>query len=983
MARIARILLGGFLALLALAVGAVWLLPGVLDWNRYRDSIASLASAELGRPVSIEGPVTLTLLPRVVLTAARVAVADAGDGVAMTAQSLRLRVALGPLLSGRIDARELVLHRPDVRLPWPMAPAALVRRPDWLASLSAHIEDGRLSVGGVSFSGIEAVLSAGSDSGGYAAAGTAMFSGRPWRFTGRLTGAGSDGAAGLDMSLDGQGPTQGMGATFSGRLAADGALAGRIAARGPDLSQLLPAPPLPFRAEGRLTLAAGLAAADDLTIQIGGSPARGAVALRVAPAPRLDVALASSRLDLDAWLPVLLRGAAAYPVGLDLSAEAAQLHGGLLRRVRAAFDFRQGVAEIREAGAVLPGDASLHLTGRITLATRDRKPHFEGSARLAAPDLRTTLHWLATSGVQPLEELPAGVLRSAALTATAFADPDRVALAGLTGEADGNPLSGTLSVAFGARIAIAAGLAMDRLDLDPWLPATLPGPADASRLLAPFDADLQVQVRRAQARGVTIEDLSVDAVAARGALTLRRLAGSVLGGAGQRSGAGAGGNAGGGVHAELSGSVAEDGRISDGRLELTAGDASPVAALLPASRLPAVFWHAPARLRVEAAGPPEALGLRIGLDFGDARLEATPTVNLPAGTWSGPLTLRHPGAPRLLQALGLADPQAWIGDGSLSLISQLAGGGRRVNADSFDLTAGALHATGKLALDAGGPEPQLTGALTADTLPLPGLALRSPDPLPLGALRGWRGALRVQAAHVLSELAPAFDQATATVTLDGGVLALDGLAARLGGGALTGSARLDGPAEPPTLSVQAELRAASLGGPIFDLPLDVSAGVLDGSAALQASGHSPAAMLATLGGALHISGRSGAIDGFNMSGLREDLRQSAADDALAAALAGGTSGFDRLEVGMSVARGILGFDEARLSGPDGTTTLSGSIDLPGAAFDLHALLRAAVPDAPEVGLRLTGPFAAPRRTPELADVARWRTRERASQTGGP
>jgi hypothetical protein len=31
-----------------------------------------------------------------------------------------------------------------------------------------------------------------------------------------------------------------------------------------------------------------------------------------------------------------------------------------------------------------------------------------------------------------------------------------------------------------------------------------------------------------------------------------------------------------------------------------------------------------------------------------------------------------------------------------------------------------------------------------------------------------------------------------------------------------------------------------------------------------------------------------------------------------------------------------------------------------------------VPDAPEIGLRLTGPLAAPRRLPELAPFLRWR-----------
>ncbi len=63
-----------------------------------------------------------------------------------------------------------------------------------------------------------------------------------------------------------------------------------MSGRGPNLSQLLPAPAVPWRAEGRLTAGGGLAVADDLDLDIGGVPARGAVALRLLPVVRLDAA---------------------------------------------------------------------------------------------------------------------------------------------------------------------------------------------------------------------------------------------------------------------------------------------------------------------------------------------------------------------------------------------------------------------------------------------------------------------------------------------------------------------------------------------------------------------------------------------------------------------------------------------------------------------------------------------------------------------
>ena len=121
---------------------------------------------------------------------------------------------------------------------------------------------------------------------------------------------------GWTSTLDGQGAANGLGASFTGQLARDGTLAGTIASRGPNLALLVPAPPVPFRADGRLTVGSGVAAVDDVAMEIGGSPARGAVALRVAPDPRLDIALAASRLSLDAWLPVLL-GAGTTIAGIE------------------------------------------------------------------------------------------------------------------------------------------------------------------------------------------------------------------------------------------------------------------------------------------------------------------------------------------------------------------------------------------------------------------------------------------------------------------------------------------------------------------------------------------------------------------------------------------------------------------------------------------------------------------------------------------
>ena len=584
-------------AVAALLLLAVWQVPQWLDWNRYRATIEVLASATLGQPVTISGPISLTLLPQPVLTAARV---NVGGGeptdLSIRVEALRLRVALWPLIGGHVDARELVLRGPDLHIPWPAEPGMLRPRPPaWLAAFAARIENGRLTVGRLAFTGIDATLAT-LETGALSASGTARFSGQGWHFTARLTAAGADGAAGLNVTLDGQGKANGLGASFTGQLAPDGTLAGTIASRGPNLAVLLPTPPVPFRADGRLTVRSGLAAVDDLALEIGGSPAHGAVALRVAPTQRLDIALAASRLDLDAWLPVLLRAGTTIagidvPIGFDFSAEAAPLGGGTLEHVRAAFDLAGKDLVVREASALLPGNGTLRLSGRIA---RDdpASPRFDGDARLVAPVLRTTLRWLdaALPGRLPprlLAALPEGVAQRAELSAHVVAGGDEVVLRRVAGVLDDVPISGTVGFRRGEPPAVTVDLSLDRLALDAWLPPRLPNPADLSRPVAGLDAELRLNIRQATLAGTTTDGLAVDAAVEAGNILLRRLEGTVRG-----------------ARFRASGMLGDGGKLSDGKLSVETKDATRLADLLPISwRATPALWQGAARLDVQVAGP--------------------------------------------------------------------------------------------------------------------------------------------------------------------------------------------------------------------------------------------------------------------------------------------------------------------------------------------------------------------------------------------
>jgi hypothetical protein len=697
-----------------------------------------------------------------------------------------------------------------------------------------------------------------------------------------------------------------------------------------------------------------LAEADELALEINGSPAHAAVSLRLDQHPRLDLALATSRLDLDAWLPVLLHGAAfPLPVGLDLSAEAAQFSGGLLRRLRAAFELSAGQVTLREASAVLPGDANLRLAGIISRSP----PHFEGSAALSAPDLRTTLHWLASAGLQPLEVLPPLVLRNADLGFAVAAEPGRLVLSALAGTIDGMKVNGRITVAPGARLAVAADLAVDRLMLDPWLPQHMPGLAELGADLGGFDADISLTAAQAVAFGRSIDAISLNAAVEDGHLTLRKLDGDFRG-----------------VHAQLSGSIGDLGRVSDARLEIHTNDASVLPDLLPTALRYQALWRGPFDLSAEAAGPVAALAVRLRAGLADARLEVQPVVDLAAEKWSSTVTLRHPGAPRLAEMLGLTGAPSWLGDGSLALVAQVSGAPNRLAAESFDLGAGALRASGQLLLERGAGPARLSGRISADTLPLPYVYIRSPEPLPLGWLQGWQGQLHLDAAHVLLGFSPLLEKASATITLADGALHLAPLSGTLLGGAVSGSLGLDSAAGPPRLSVQAALDRATLSGPLDELPIDLTSGVLDSRVDLTAEGYSPAALLATLAGTVHVTAENGTLTGFDLARVAADLRDNAPATDLAAPLTSGSTGFDSLVGRAAIQRGNVTLDDMTLASKQGGAALSGTIDLAGAALDLRAVLHPAMPDTPDVAVRFTGPYDDIKRIPELADVTLWRAR---------
>lgn len=962
--------------LLVFLLGVALVLPPLWDWNRQRDTMEAFAAAALGRAVRIEGAISLTLLPEPMLSAGRVRVLGGADEGELRIRSLRLGVALWPLLRGRVVARELVLRGPELRLPWPPT-SPLLTLPAWYAGFAGRVEDGQMHIGAISVRDIQANLVS-TDDGALTVSGRAPMGGHLWQLSARIGQPGRDGAASTDITVTGRDRAAGHGLAFTGSLGGVSGLRGRLSVHGQDLSLWLPAPAMAFRAEGALRQAADGWAWGDIGLDIGGVPARASLGMTLLPTPGWHANVAAARADLDAWGPAVsaLRNLG-IPASLDIAIDAATHAGSTLRQLRGRIAVAEGMARLTEGQAVLPGDAQVRLAGQ--LRWENNAPVAEGQASLRATDPRTGLRWLAGIWGKTPPELPADMLRSLSLTADIALNAGRVSLSNLKGQIDKTRLSGQMTIQPGPKPTFQIALNGDQLAIDPIVARGVPSLADILDGMAGASVDLRLQMDAVTLTGRNIQNALLDVLVDPERVLLRRLGGTVEG-------------------AQFSGSglFGASGNLADGKLEISADNAGTLTKLLPpAWQGQPDLWDGRLLLRLDAAGTMPALSVQLGLELGDARLEAQPILDLVNRRAAGRISLRHPNAVRLLAGLGPAAIGVagldWLGEGSLALQTPFNLRDEQISLDSFDLTAGSLRANGRIGLSWQGGARQFGGRIVADALPLPWHPAE--EALPGQWLRGWAGTLHIQAGQALLGDAPVLENLACVLTQDVGTTRLSDCTARVGGGEARIDASLDHAAAPPVLRTEiaikdARLTDASQGGG-DDVAFGMQARRADAQFSLQARGHSIAALRTSLTGPIRLSATDGAWRGFDLAAARTSLlaggeRGAAVTaTALRAALSGGETEFQELTLDGDLKEGMLILRAARSSGMAGTVAMTGQIGVFGQGLDLRTVLQpagagAALPALtlpilalPTLALRLNGPRQAPGRVIDIADALRW------------
>ncbi|GIK98399.1 MAG: hypothetical protein BroJett029_26080 [Alphaproteobacteria bacterium] len=518
-------LLIGIGAVVVIAIAAVLVGPSFVDWNSYKTEIAAQVKKATGRDLTIDGDVSLSILPSPRLSAEGVHFANIEGGSApdmASVEALQVRVAFMPLLQGSVQVESVTLVAPtilleklaDGRANWELAPAS--EQPPAEPSAAGgespnvsldhlEIENGTLvyrdAAAGAEerIEAVRATVSASSLEGPFRASGEARVRGFPLAFE-ASTGTVAPAQA-VPVSLSLTVPESEARAMFGGSVQAgpEGvSVNGKLRAEGPSFAKLLavlaPGAALPatladsFAVDGEVQYDAPLADLRQLTLRLGDTTATGGVTVDMTGPLFARAELKVNRLDLDQLLvggapapdsaPAQTAPAApAEPFTLprDIGAElaltidAVTYGGGVISNAQLGATLADGEIAITRASALLPGGSDVSLAGTIDAETG--QPRFAGAVEASSDNLRSLLDWLKTP-------LPQGIaserLRTLSMTGRITATPSVVQVSDIDLRVDAARVTGGVAVAMpepGVRLkpGFGIGLAVDKLNLDGYL----------------------------------------------------------------------------------------------------------------------------------------------------------------------------------------------------------------------------------------------------------------------------------------------------------------------------------------------------------------------------------------------------------------------------------------------------------------------------------------------------------------------------------
>ena len=524
-----------FGTVLVLALGVLLVAPSFIDWTNYRETFESQLANASGRAVTIDGDVSLTLLPRPAFQVDGVRIANlsgATNPEFIRAEQVAVNLAFGPLLTGRLQFTSINIIEPiinaevmeDGQKTWMFVPANSVPRSEGngpangarfdlgidilsLVDGIIHYHDAQSGIE-YSITDLNAELTVESTSGPFNIAGDAVVFGLPWTIDasiGALRGdrpsalivdlANAD--SGLDVDLSGSLTVGESGPTLSGRLAlASGNSVDTLHKFGliSDDQSMPQELHQAFQIEARIETDATSIISDSIDFKIGSTTGKGAGQFSWLDEPRFTFDLSVARLDLGLWQlsevesPNRFAGVPTFFGSRTAKAQSAEQNfvlpsglTGVLNIGINLIEWRGQVMRNAHLSASLVdaeltvADAGLNLPGSSSLQFSGFVKSENGSTTFdftSEATSRDLRSMLGWLGVAPPPGLvPPSRLNSLSVTAEIRGDPTRVVFENLDVKLDTMRLGGTVVIKPGTPLKVKSDLSVSTLDLDSYLPA--------------------------------------------------------------------------------------------------------------------------------------------------------------------------------------------------------------------------------------------------------------------------------------------------------------------------------------------------------------------------------------------------------------------------------------------------------------------------------------------------------------------------------
>ncbi len=362
--------IGGLLVLL---VAAVLIGPGLVDWNQYKGDIQNQARNATGRELTINGDISITVLPAPALIVNDVLLANiqgAASKNMLRLKHLEVRIALAPLLAGRVEVERIKLVNPEIELevladgrknwifdtdgpgtasqPLPGAPsgeekggaAADISAPS-IVLQNFTIENGFLTYRDGQSGTVERIekinanITAASLNGPFESTGDLRLRGVPLVYDVNVAEIIHGRTVPFNLKIGmkaGQAKLQMTGTVvgLEGKPKVKGKIKGEGASLAGLIQAALPGADLPgiadqaFAVEGAITASAAGGEIKELNFRLGITQATGDVAVDLGKTPSVAVHLAANRIDLDQWmsLPAVIEKAPAKAQGTAEKSQA-------------------------------------------------------------------------------------------------------------------------------------------------------------------------------------------------------------------------------------------------------------------------------------------------------------------------------------------------------------------------------------------------------------------------------------------------------------------------------------------------------------------------------------------------------------------------------------------------------------------------------------------------------------------------------------